>query len=89
MWKPCTHSLSLAKQLAVVLLSLTLLSPTASIAQAERPKPQMTAQQAAARAQAQYGGKVLKVKKKNGKYVVKLLLDSGRVTTVTIDAKGR
>ena len=45
--------------------------------------------EAASRAQAQYGGKVLSVKKvgsSNGQshYQVKLLLDDGRVKTVTI-----
>jgi uncharacterized membrane protein YkoI len=44
----------------------------------------LTATQAAARAQAQYGGKVLKVSPSGKGYKVKLLTDSGRVLTVTI-----
>ena len=43
-----------------------------------------TAAQAAARAQARHGGKVLKVTPKGKGYKVKLLSDSGRVLTVTV-----
>ena len=44
----------------------------------------MTAAQAAARAKAQYGGKVLKVTPSGKGYKVKLLTESGRVLTVGI-----
>jgi starvation-inducible outer membrane lipoprotein len=44
----------------------------------------LTAQEAAARVQARYGGKVLKVTRTSEGYRVKLLLDSGKVITVTI-----
>ncbi len=43
-------------------------------------------QQAIEIVQQQYGGKVLKAKKKNGFYEVKLLTDSGRVKLIEIDA---
>lgn len=45
---------------------------------------QLSPQEAAARARAKYGGKVLKVKREGGGYKVRLLLESGRVITVTI-----
>ena len=44
----------------------------------------LTASQAAARAKAQYGGKVLKVTPAGNGYRVKMLTDAGRVHTVTI-----
>ena len=44
----------------------------------------LTAQEAAAKARARYGGKVLKVTRKGDGYQVRLLQDSGRVVTVTI-----
>jgi uncharacterized membrane protein YkoI len=44
----------------------------------------LTASEAAAKARARHGGKVLKVSPKAGGYRVKLLTDSGRVLTVTI-----
>lgn len=51
------------------------------------PKQQartLTASQAAARAKAQYGGKVLKVTPSANGYRVKMLTEAGRVRTVTI-----
>jgi len=45
----------------------------------------LTPQQAAAKARAMHGGTVLKVTRKNGAYLVRLLLDSGRVVTVRIE----
>lgn len=45
---------------------------------------QMTAREAAAQARAQYGGKVLRVRKQGNVYKVRLLQKSGRVITVTI-----
>ena len=44
----------------------------------------LTAQEAAAKARARYGGKVLKVTRKGDGYQVRLLQESGRVVTVTI-----
>jgi hypothetical protein len=44
----------------------------------------LTAQQAAAKAVAAHGGKVLKVTRQGNGYRVKLLQDSGRVVTVTV-----
>jgi starvation-inducible outer membrane lipoprotein len=44
----------------------------------------LTASQAAARASAQYGGKVLKVSPSGNGYRVKMLTEAGRVRTVTI-----
>ncbi len=44
----------------------------------------LTASQAAARAKAQYGGKVLKVTPSGNGYRVKMLTEAGRVRTVTI-----
>ena len=44
----------------------------------------LTAQEAAAKARARYGGKVLKVTRKGDGYQVRLLQASGRVVTVTI-----
>lgn len=46
--------------------------------------PTLTASQAAARAKAQYGGKVLKVTPSGNGYRVKMLTEAGRVRTVTI-----
>ena len=51
---------------------------------AEDQQKQLTAREAARRAQAQYGGRVLKVTRKGNNYRVRLLQDSGRVVTVTI-----
>lgn len=52
--------------------------------QQQRQQRKMTAAQAAARAKAQYGGKVLKVTPSGKGYKVKLLTESGRVLTVGI-----
>ena len=69
------------------LYALPLTAPDADA----RPRPvaedqqkQLTAREAARRAQAQYGGRVLKVTRKGNNYRVRLLQDSGRVITVTI-----
>jgi len=51
---------------------------------ASAAKSEMTAREAAAQAKAQYGGKVLRVKKQGNTYKVRLLQKSGRVITVTI-----
>lgn len=45
---------------------------------------QAGADAAAAQAQKQYGGRVLAVSRSRGAYRVRLLLDDGRVTTVTV-----
>ena len=51
---------------------------------ANAQKNTMTPREAAAKARAQHGGKVLNVSRQGGVYRVKLLLDSGRVITVTV-----
>ncbi len=48
-------------------------------------QPRISSREAASRAQSRYGGKVLKVSRSGKGYSVKLLLDSGRVTTVEIE----
>lgn len=79
--------------LVVFLLALLLtagaglVAPQLALAQQGKPAAQqggLTPREAAARAQAQHGGRVLAVSRKGGVYRVKLLLDSGRVITVTI-----
>lgn len=72
---------------ATVLAGVTL----APAAQARSPmliaqNSQITAREAAARAKAQYGGKVLRVRKQGDVYKVRLLQESGRVITVSIRA---
>ena len=60
---------------------------TDAIAQKSGEKQQqggMTSREAADKARAQHGGKVLKVTRKGKGYRVKLLQDSGRVITVTV-----
>ena len=61
--------------------------PQQALAQQGKPAAQqagLTPREAAARAQAQHGGRVLSVSRKGGGYQVKLLLDSGRVITVPV-----
>lgn len=61
--------------------------PQHALAQQGKPAAQqsgLTPREAAARAQAQHGGRVLSVSRQGGAYRVKLLLDSGRVITVTV-----
>ena len=58
--------------------------------QAQKPastqqQSELTPQQAAEKARAAHGGKVLKVTRKGKGYRVRLLLDSGRVTTVFVE----
>lgn len=50
----------------------------------EPGEPRLDARSAARRAREAYGGRVLGVKRKGDSYRVRLLLDEGRVTTVTI-----
>lgn len=52
--------------------------------QRDRNQPQMSAQEAAAQAQARHGGRVLKVSPHGKGYSVRLLLDDGRVITVSV-----
>ncbi|MEQ9463645.1 MAG: hypothetical protein RJQ10_08290 [Haliea sp.] len=64
-----------------------LVAPQHALAQqgkAAAQKSSLTPREAAARAQAQHGGRVLSVSRKGDAYRVKLLLDSGRVITVTV-----
>jgi len=61
----------------------------APVLQAREPPPAaqrggLTPQQAAEKARATHGGKVLKVTREGKGYRVKLLLDSGRVVTVQV-----
>ncbi len=79
--------------LVVPLLALLLtagtgfVAPQPALAQQGKPAAEqegLTPREAAARAQAQRGGRVLNVSRKGNAYRVKLLLDSGRVITVTI-----
>ncbi len=76
---------------SAVLLGLTGLSGGATVsAQAQQGQGSaqkqsgLTAREAAAKARARYGGKVLKVTRKGDGYQVRLLQESGRVVTVTI-----
>lgn len=77
---------TLSRLLLASVLAATM--PVATV-QAKPPpaaeqKQRMSAQEAASRARAQHGGKVLKVSRDKDGYRVKLLLDSGRVITVNI-----
>ena len=73
---------------AVLLLAGTgTMVPQHALAQQGKPAAQqtgLTPREAAARAQAQHGGRVLSVSRDGEVYRVKLLLDSGRVITVTV-----
>lgn len=79
------------KQLHCALFSALLLGALPAIPvqaqknpKAEQKQSGLTAQQAASRAKAKHGGKVLKVTRQGQGYQVKLLLDSGKVTTVRV-----
>lgn len=77
---------ALSTTLLLTLLAGVSYAPVA-LAQSSKgseQRAQLTARQAAAQAQAQYGGKVLKVRRQGNGYKVRLLLQSGRVITVTI-----
>ncbi len=79
----------LATSLTVLLLAAGqgLIAPQHALAQQGRGAAQqegLTPREAAARAQAQHGGRVLSVSRQGGAYRVKLLLESGRVITVTV-----
>ncbi|HEY7776672.1 MAG TPA: hypothetical protein VIC02_09035 [Kineobactrum sp.] len=52
--------------------------------QAAQQQPRLTAGEAAARAQARHGGEVLSVTPQGAAWRVRLLLESGRVITVTV-----
>lgn len=71
--------------LAALLLAL---APAPQVQAGQPPAAQqknaLTPQQAAAKAKAAHGGKVLKVTRQGKGYRVKLLLDSGRVKTVDV-----
>ena len=79
-----------AKKLLSILLLSTLVCVTMPVSHAQAKQPNAKSQssmspaQAAARAKARHGGKVLKVTRKGRGYRVKLLTDSGRVITVNI-----
>ncbi|MFT4614144.1 MAG: starvation-inducible outer membrane lipoprotein [Bacteroidia bacterium] len=77
----------LISTLTLVCLLGTSLAPLAVQARSNAVAEQgggLTAKQAAARAKAQYGGKVLKVTRQGKDYRVRLLQKSGRVLTVVI-----
>lgn len=57
---------------------------TAQDQRSKQQKASLTPAEAAAKARARYGGKVLKVQRKGDAYRVRLLQESGRVITVTI-----
>lgn len=81
----CIRILCLA--LSCLLLWGTWPAPEAHAQQSPPAKERggLTPQQAAAKARAAHGGKVLKVERKGRGYRVRLLLDSGRVITVSVD----
>jgi len=67
--------------------AMGFLAPQVVLAQQAKPVAQqvvLTPREAAARAQAQHGGRVLNVTRQGEVYRVKLLLDSGRVITVSV-----
>lgn len=79
------HLLGTAMLLCLFVAPLTATDAEArSRTVAEQKQKQLTAREAARRAKAQYGGRVLKVTRKGKSYRVRLLQDSGRVLTVTI-----
>lgn len=82
------NEILVATFMAVLLVTGTgFLLPQHALAQQDKPAVQqagLTPREAAARAQAQHGGRVLSVSRKGQVYRVKLLLDSGRVITVTV-----
>lgn len=75
---------------AMALVALVFTVLPASQVQAKQPAEKaqgaqsLSAAEAAAKAKARHGGKVLKVTPKGRGYKVKLLTDSGRVLTVMI-----
>ena len=58
--------------------------PPAQGQASKQERVSLTPAEAAAKARARHGGKVLKVQRKGNGYRVRLLQDSGRVITVTI-----
>ncbi|SMF20800.1 hypothetical protein SAMN02745866_01304 [Alteromonadaceae bacterium Bs31] len=64
-------------------LDSSLVQSNLLIAQAKR---EISKSQAASAAQSKYGGKVINVSRKGSSYRVKLLLESGKVKIVTVDA---
>ena len=87
--KSSLRHLSIKVLTVITTLVFLLCSPVTLAAPAggDGNKASLTAQQAAKRAQSRHGGKVLKVSRSKSGYRVKLLLDSGRVTTVTITSR--
>lgn len=90
--RPTRFYPGIAALLLSTVVSATLIVPDAL---AQRGKNQgqqgqtqqattLSPQQAAARAQARHGGKVLKVTRQGKGYRVRLLLDNGRVITVNV-----
>ncbi|MEQ8803698.1 PepSY domain-containing protein [Haliea sp.] len=82
------HRILVVSLLALLLTAgAGLVASQLALAQQGKPAAQqggLTPREAAARAQAKHGGRVLAVSRKGEVYRVKLLLDSGRVITVTI-----
>lgn len=79
-----THTLCCALFSAALLGAAGAPEAQARSLVANEQRSQLTARQAAQRAKAQYGGKVIKVRKQGNNFKVRLLQKSGRVITVTI-----
>ncbi|PLW82037.1 hypothetical protein CWI75_13220 [Kineobactrum sediminis] len=84
------RTLSLATRVVtLLLLAGSIAGPGAMEVWAQRDsstqqQPRLSAAEAAARAQARYGGEVLSVTPQGAAWRVRLLLESGRVITVTV-----
>jgi uncharacterized membrane protein YkoI len=70
---------------ALLLFTLPVPLAQAQNNKASQQQSGITPRQAAEKAKAQHGGKVLKVTPRGKGYQVKLLLDSGRVKTVRVE----
>jgi uncharacterized membrane protein YkoI len=73
--------------MTLLFVALISLPATANAQQKNKDTPVKSSAQAAARAQNQVDGRVLKVSKKSDKYRVKMLKKSGRVVTVDVDKR--
>ncbi|MFT4519913.1 MAG: hypothetical protein ACI9JM_002312 [Halioglobus sp.] len=83
MYRLFVHCLNSA--LLICLLSGVAIVPVAHAKSAAvKEQRSLTASEAAAKAKAQHGGKVLKVRTQGNGYSVRLLKNSGRIITVKI-----
>ena len=80
----CSALLSALLYLAAPMEQVQARQPETSKPIKQVEKQQLTAAQAASRARAKHGGKVLKVSPQGKAYRVKLLTDSGRVMSVLV-----